>query len=764
MIRRAWRCAVATLLLLALLAGPRAAWAEAPATYVGARACASCHTAEFAAWRRSHHALAMQPATPANVRGDFSGMTFSRDGATSTFFRTGDAFRIRTQGPDGALHDYHVAYTFGVFPLQQYLIAFPGGRYQMFGIAWDSRPKAQGGQRWFDLYPHQKPGPGDPLHWTGRDQTWNYQCAACHSTDLRKNFDLATNTYATRFSDVNVACEACHGPGSRHLAWARDPAAAHDPHEGLVTALSAADRGVWRMDLATGIARRTAPPTSSAVLDACGGCHARRSIITEAHDAATPFLDAYRPALLDPGLYHADGQIDGEVFEYGSFVQSRMFRAGVTCTNCHDPHAGGRVAQGNALCAQCHSPQRFDVVSHHHHQPGSAGAQCANCHMPAKTFMGVDLRRDHSFRVPRPDLTLAIGVPNTCNQCHADKSAEWAAKTVAAWFPNGRQTTSHYGLALHAGRAGAADAEVRLDALIRDHAAPGIARATALTLLAPYATAASDPVVAAAAADADPLVRMAAPAALAAATSPATLQAILGLLTDPVRVVRIQAARALAGIDPQSLTQVQQEALDAALQELVAAERVDADRPEAHLNLGLLAVRQGDATEAAAQYRTALRLAPDFVPAMVNMADLDRMRGEDGPAAMWLRKAAALRPGSADVHHALGLLLVRQHDMAGALAQLRQAHQLAPDNARYAYVYAIALNSTGATAQARTLLERTQAQHPADRDVLTALILLVRAAGDTAGALRYARALAALNPADARVRQLVRDLEQAQGQ
>ena len=443
----------------------------APA-YVGAQACAGCHAAETDAWKGSHHALAMQPATEATVLGDFSGAQLEHFGVTTTFYRAGDRFMVRTDGPDGKQHEYPIAYTFGVQPLQQYLIEFPKGRYQALGIAWDSRPGDQGGHRWYHLYPDQKLAAGEPLHWTGRDQTWNYMCADCHSTNVRKNFDLAANTYATTFSDVNVGCEACHGPGSRHVAWARSKQAGSplpaEVNDGLVAWLDATDRGTWAMNEQTGIARRTEAPRSSAVLDACGACHTRRKVIAEGNTAATPLLDRSMPALLEPGLYHADGQIDGEVFEVGSFMQSRMFAAGVTCTNCHDPHAGGLRASGNGLCAQCHMPQKFDVTEHHHHAPGSSGAQCAACHMPAKTYMGVDLRRDHSFRVPRPDLTETIGVPNTCNACHTDRSPAWAASTVAGWYPHGRQTTPHYGAALHAGRVGAFDAEARLDALILD--------------------------------------------------------------------------------------------------------------------------------------------------------------------------------------------------------------------------------------------------------------------------------------------------------
>ena len=211
--------------LLSVCSAKAEAQTDAPATFVGAEACAGCHAPETERWKTSHHALAMQKASVTTVLGDFANATLTHHGVTTVFSRDGDKFMVRTEGPDGAPHDYEIAYTFGVFPLQQYLIAFPGGRYQALGIAWDSRPKAQGGQRWFPLYPAQILRAGDPLHWTGRDQTWNYQCASCHSTDLKKNYDLAADSYATSWTDIDVACEACHGPGSRHIAWAEARAA-----------------------------------------------------------------------------------------------------------------------------------------------------------------------------------------------------------------------------------------------------------------------------------------------------------------------------------------------------------------------------------------------------------------------------------------------------------------------------------------------------------------------------------------------------------
>ncbi len=532
---------------------------------------------------------------------------------------------------------------------------------------------------------------------------------------------------------------------------------------GLVAWPKATDNGQWEMNPDTGIARRTAPLVSGE-LDICAACHARRKVITKNPKPGAPFLDSYLPAYLEQGYYHADGQIDGEMYEYGSFIQSRMHQVGVTCTNCHEPHSLKLRAEGNGLCAQCHLPAKFDLAEHYHHQPGSPGAKCVNCHMPTKTYMVVDIRRDHGIRVPRPDLSVTIGTPNACTQCHVDRRADWAAKQVAEWFPQGRQTQPHYGTALQAGRTGAADAEQQLDRLILDQSQPAIARGSALLLLPRYASPASEAAIKAAIADPDPLVRAAAPRALPSALSRSVIQAVAPLLADPVRAVRIEAARVLAGADPRAMTPAQQSDFSIAYQELFAAETVDAERPEAHLNLGLLDIRRQQPEEAEAQYRTALRLDPKFVPALANLADLDRMRGMDQQGAELLHDAIAIEPNNADVRYSLGLLLVRRHNYAEALPLLQQASELAPDNAHYAYVYAIALNSGGSSGPAMAVLEHAHQQHPADRDVLVALVSIARDKGDTATALLYARELARLFPADMQVRAMVQDLQQRQGQ
>src|SRR5262245_5255049 len=201
--------------------GPSAPSADASAAaFVGAQACAGCHPQEHVRWSASDHARAMQMASEATVLGDFGDRRLSHAAITSTFFRRGGKFMIRTDGPDGKLADFEIKYTFGLRPLQQYLIELPGGRLQALSIAWDARSREAGGQRWFHLYPNERIDFRDELHWTRRQQNWNYMCADCHSTNVRKNYDAAADRYATTWSEINVACEACHGPGSLHVSRA----------------------------------------------------------------------------------------------------------------------------------------------------------------------------------------------------------------------------------------------------------------------------------------------------------------------------------------------------------------------------------------------------------------------------------------------------------------------------------------------------------------------------------------------------------------
>ncbi len=434
--RAAWRAgALAGVALLALLAwlyysarqpGEPASTAEGPpvaaeAAYVGSQACARCHATETEAWQASQHAVAMQHADERTVLGDFNDASFDFQGVQSRFFRRDGRYFIRTDGPDGQLADFEVKYTFGVAPLQQYLVELPGGRLQAVAVTWDARPREQGGQRWFRQYPDEKIDHADELHWTRRAQNWNFMCADCHSTRVSKGYDVADDSFKTTYAEISVGCEACHGPGSAHVQWAADKGS--EAGKGLTVQFDERRGVAWLRDEA-GRPVRSKPRQTEREIEVCAQCHARRAQIAEGYQPGRPFLDHYLPALLTPTLYHADGQQQDEVFIWGSWMQSRMHAAGVTCSDCHDPHTQQLRAPGNAVCAQCHEPSKYDAAAHHRHEQGSDGAQCANCHMPQGTYMVVDRRRDHSMRVPRPDESVALGVPNACSSCHTDRDAQ----------------------------------------------------------------------------------------------------------------------------------------------------------------------------------------------------------------------------------------------------------------------------------------------------------------------------------------------------
>ena len=714
--------------VLAQTAGP--GFGSAPgqaisAAWSGAKVCADCHAKQHQAWSRSQHSLAMQVASKQTVLGNFDQARFTYADITTRFFRRGGKFWVSTDGPTGKMGEFEILYTFGVAPLQQYLIALPGGRLQAFGLAWDTRPQAEGGQRWFHLYPDLHLKAGDPLHWTGIEQNWNYQCADCHSTHLQKNYNAKTRSFASTWSEINVSCEACHGPGSEHVAWAKGPRGSNQGKDkmGLVSALDERQQVYWTIDPKTGSAVRSAARSSEREIETCARCHSRRGQFDDAFVHGRSLSDAYRPATLDPGLYWSDGQMRDEVYNYGSFLQSRMFAKGVSCADCHEPHSQKLRASGNALCAQCHLASRFDGPQHHHHASDGKGAACVDCHMPVATYMQVDARHDHSFRIPRPDLTGQLGVPNTCTQCHKDKAADWADAQLQQWFGHRPQGFQRFAQALHdAGGNGQAPATVvkNLSAVAADPGQSAIARATALTRLCEYASASAFEVARASLNDANLMVREAAVNVLASADGAQRATLLAPLLQDPARTVRLAAARALAGAPEGLLKAADQNSFKAGLDDYIKAQSYNADRPEARANLGTLYAERGETAKAQSEYRAAIELDPSFFHASINLADLLQRLGRETQGQKILRQALLGSPRAALLHYALGLSLVRQKRLAEALPELRAATEIEPTNARLAYVYAIALHDTGKRREALVVLQQALRRAPGNSMLMQA--------------------------------------------
>lgn len=765
--------ALATAALLAAWAARRRGGGEKPggeagspaAVYLGRQACAECHRREMELYQGSHHDLAMQEASEEAVLGDFNGASLTCFGVTSTFFKRGGKFFARTEGADGKLSDYQIQYTFGVYPLQQYLVEFSGGRYQVPGLCWDSRPREQGGQRWFHIYPNERVGPDSPLFWTKVSQNWNFMCAECHSTNLKKGYDYKTGRYQTSWSEIDVSCEACHGPGSAHLDWARayrEGKRGKEGNLGLQVSLKRNYLAEWVFKEGSPVAERSAPPPDRAQVEVCARCHARRSVLSENYVHGRPFLDTHRPSLLEESLYYADGQILDEVYEYGSFLQSKMHQKGVVCSDCHEPHSLKLHAAGNALCFRCHLEEKYGGPAHHFHKLDSPGASCIECHMPRRTYMVVDPRFDHGFRVPRPDLTLKIKAPNACNSCHADKTPRWAAEEIARRFPAGRAQAPTYGEAFYEARSGSPAADLLLVRIAADPAQPAMARATALSMLSQCSSPAAAGAMQRGLEDADPLLRSAALSALEALPPEARFALARARLEDPVRGVRIEAGRALAPIEKNKLPPEEAARLEKAVEEYIDAQMLNADHPSAHFSLGIFYLSRGRNREAESAYLEAMRLEPGFVLAYVNLADLYRLEGREAEGEKVLKKAIDLAPDFADGHQALGLLLARAGREEEAIEELGKAAELRPEDPRFAYVYGVSLNSTGQAEKALQVLERALEVHPNNQELLYALATIHRDRGAREEARNYARRLLSLAPDRPDLQELVRQVEMMQ--
>jgi predicted CXXCH cytochrome family protein len=719
-----------------------------PTAYVGQEHCAGCHASETAAWRDSHHAKAMGVATASALASHFTGAKLPATDGDFTSFIAPNGPMVRLEATEGKPADFPIAYTFGVYPLQQYLVPFSGGRYQVLPFAWDARPLKDGGQRWFNLYPGSAVAPGDQLHWTNYNQTWNSMCADCHSTALSKGYDALTHTYRTTWSDISVACEACHGPGAKHVDWAEGKRQPNVSNKGFEVPLRQAGAdGHWGEFDSRGI-RRWKGGDRHSEIDRCASCHSRRRALQNDAPAGKPLLDANALALLDDELYFPDGQIKDEVFELGSFLQSRMWHEGVVCTDCHEPHSGSLKADGNAVCARCHDAQRFDVEAHHHHAPGTEASKCTTCHMPSRTYMGVHVRHDHSFRLPAPARAQTFGSPDPCTSCHADRGVAWAEAALDRWTGGHHRTGSGFADALAAGRARSAGAQKSLITAATDASNPPIARATALSLLARFSGPAALPVLKNGLTDADPLVRLGAVRGAAPYRSDVLNSLLSDLLRDPRRAVRSEAARLLAPNPDPFWSMEQRQSLDRALGEWVTAEEAALERPESRFNLGTLWADLGKASDAEGAFKDALTLDPRFTSAVLNLADLYRSLSRNDEAEKVLRDAVALAPTDADAHYALGLALVRRGQRDEALAQLEKAVSLKPEDVRFVYTFGLGLAESGNPERAIAVLDEAHRRFPDERDLLVALIALARQAGNADLALQYSQSLSALDNAN----------------
>lgn len=722
-----------------------------PNEFVGSNKCASCHQKQFDSWKYSDHYKSMAEADSDSVLGNFDDIDVSFHNIKSRFFKRDGKFWVTTTNEKGLHETFHIRYTFGHWPLQQYLIETIDGHIQAFNVAWDSRSKEEGGQKWFHLRPEENISPQHLFFWTRHFQNWNSRCADCHSTDVTKNYNSTNHVFNTKWSEINVACEACHGPGSEHVALAQANEYSKT-NPGFSSQTSQPLKWIFKEG------ETTAQPQGKKNIDyinMCGSCHSLR---TQLMDKALgeKFHDSSRLQLLNRTSYFADGQIREEVFALGSFLQSKMHDKGVTCGNCHDPHSGKVIMEGNDLCNQCHEPQVFNTFAHHHHSANTSGAACVNCHMPNRTYMQVDDRRDHSFTIPRPDLSLELGAPNACTSCHEgekDKDDIWASQQLSKWGV--KSNKDHWSKLNH--RVQLADILVTrpLAKVLDEGALSDFVRASLLGQLATMPSRVSVETAKKALQDENPLIRRAAVSALQGAPPEVRWTLLSPHLKDASRSVRFQIATTLSEVYTQ-LPADQRGDLAILIDEYRESLAISADSPATQLSIANLEVQLGNIDKAEQAYLQALRIEPNFVPALINLADYYRSTGRGSKSEPLFKKALDVAPDSGATHHSYGLFLVRKQNYEDALPHFKAAIQQNDALPRYAYVYAVALDNIGRTDEAIKALVKANERWSNQYDLLMTLIVYLEKTGKTKSIYKYLSALTAIAPNAPDVKRLLK--------
>lgn len=701
-------------------------------TFVGASSCHSCHAREFDDWKKSDHFRAMQEPRDSTVLGNFNNAVFIADGVTSRFFKKDGKFYINTQGDDGKNHDYEVLYTFGYFPLQQYLIAFPGGRMQATRASWDSRKK-----KWFHQYPNQKLDHKDWLHWTGNGQNWNTMCASCHSTNLQKNYDFAKDSYITTWNDINVACETCHGPASKHVSF-----------------VSSAEykNGQRIKNSGLAYAHDTIPVQQ---LNTCAPCHARKADLAQENSRSGEILQDFIPEVISNEYYFADGQIREEDYEYGSFAQSKMFHNNIRCSNCHNPHSGKLLKVGNDLCMNCHKP-KYNTKEHHFHTVNTEGAQCISCHMPSKTFMGNDLRRDHSFRVPRPDQSIVYETPNTCSSCHKDKSPAWAADAIKKWY--GPVRAYHFSDDLLPGSQLIDKSEKHLVKLLHDTLQPEIARATAAQYLGNIMTRPSADALLGSLQDKKALVRYHSLRSLEHFPAQVWEQKAAQNLSDKVRAVRIAASDLYHRIPPAKIPTAARTAYASADGENRRFLRYQTDFAVGNVMLADYHLQGNDQMTAIVHYVRGLKKDSLMNYARLNLSAAYNSVSKNPEALKALQEAAVIDPQNDRIFYNLGLLYYELKDIPSAMKNFQIAVRLGSDNTGLYYNYGLLLQQQGKLKEAEQMLLRGFAVDPQAVNINYALTYFYMNQNSPEKARRHAQALKMADPGNPDYQPLFRAL------
>ncbi len=679
-----------------------------------AQSCKGCHAAEFEEWAESHHAHANRLIDLDRDRSAFDPAQAVRIGSYASEFKLdGKQPVILTMGASGQREPFLPGMVLAHTPLRQFLVPFPGGRWQATELAYDP-----GRDDWFNVYGQQDRRPDEWGFWTNRGMNWNSNCAACHMTGYEKNYDIATDSYASKWNEMGVSCTQCHAGMEGHAE-----AFASGSHPA-----------------------KSQPMERTLIMENCMSCHSRREELRGGFAPGNRYHDFHRLALpSQPGLYYADGQIRDEVFETGSFLLSKMGgHSGVHCLDCHNPHSGSLIlpAENNALCMSCHAPPTrmnappIEPVAHSFHKEGSTGNRCIECHMSQTTYMERDPRRDHGFTSPDPLLTKELGIPNACNKCHTDQTVDWAIQWTNQWYGDKMERPERERTRLiqkaYDGKPGLG-AELATAALAQDMAAW---QATLLGLAGSYLP---DPAVTSAARallnHESPLVRSAAVRILG--SMPETAPLIEPLRNDPTLLVRLEASWASReSLDPNS----------ANYQELVAYLENNADQPAGAARFGQFDFARGRFDQAEAWYQKALQWDMHSLPLYHDLAIMQNARGNSEAALQTLRKALVVDGKDAQSHFMIGLLEAEQGNSEAAMKSLEAATAANPAFDRAWYNLGLLKAESGDLDAAIAALRRAEEANPASPDPPFARATLHLRKGERKAAHEAARRALEIDP------------------
>ncbi|WP_226996523.1 multiheme c-type cytochrome [Thalassotalea crassostreae] len=651
--------------------------------------CVSCHTHQVSSWEKSDHAKAMAIATKGTVLADFNNTTAKHYGQTAKYYKKQEQFWVDI-AYDNKVESLQIKYTFGHYPLQQYLVETEPGRIQVLPFAWDSRSKAEGGQRWYHNYQHEEIKQADRLHWRQPLQNWNGMCADCHSDGLVRNYDAEKNQFDSSYDNINVGCVSCHGDKSEHAKSGKSEGSTQYNAKGGWQRLVGQDTASWHGE-----------KRDNSFMEGCFSCHSLRAPLTDGIKPDTAFLDQFTPQLLMSPLYHVDGQIKEEVYVYGSFLQSKMYAAGVNCIDCHDSHTMKIKVQGNGLCLQCHASEVFDQPKHHNHKKNSEGSQCVNCHMTENRYMGVDDRRDHSFKIPRPDLSEKFDSPNACTTCHEDKNNQWALELVKKWYVTPRKDSFNQQnfWALKSGQQLSLQQHLNI---VADESLDIASRATALQMLAQSTQQINAADIKVYLEHENELLRLSAATVAQLIVPFERVQALAKLLVDERKAIRVAAARSMLDV---YIPEVNKKSFDAAKAEMMVASTQTLWRGEGRLNHAMTAMATGDQVGTEKAFKGAIKVDPYFDVAYSNLAEYYRSVGKDSSVVSVYNKGLKMVPTSATLRYGYGLHLIRQKQIDKAIEQFEKAVELAPTDPQYPYIHALAYDGKGETNKALSLLQ-----------------------------------------------------------